>query len=59
MAGAESKRFYLALAVWTCAFLAGAALAYAGVLGASPEAMAFSFVMGLAAIFVFFRPAGG
>ena len=56
MANAETKRFYLALLIWTCAFLLGAALARAGVLNASVAAMAFSFVLGLAAIFVFFRP---
>jgi len=59
MASAESKRFRLALLVWTCAFVAGGTLAYAGVLGARLEAMAFSFVLGLAAIYVFFRPASG
>ena len=57
MANAESKRLYLALAVWAGVFLLGLALARAGVLNASAEYMAVSFVLGLAAIFVFFRPA--
>ena len=58
MADAESKRRYLAVAVWVFVFLAGLALARAGVLNASVEYMAVSFVLGLAAIFVFFRPGG-
>ena len=56
MANAESKRLYLALAVWAGVFLLGLVLARAGVLDAPPESMAVSFVLGLAAIFVFFRP---
>ena len=56
MADAESKHFYLALLVWSGAFLLGLALRYAGVLDAPPEYMAFSFVIGLVAVFVFFRP---
>jgi hypothetical protein len=59
VAGAESKRFYLALAVWVGVFLLGLALARAGVINASAEYMVVSFVLGLAAVFVFFRPAGG
>jgi len=56
VADAESKRFYLALAVWAGVFLLGLALARAGVLDVSAESMAVSFVLGLAAIYVFFRP---
>jgi len=56
MANAESKRLYLAFAVWVGIFLLGLALARAGVLGVSAESMAVSFVLGLVAIFVFFRP---
>jgi hypothetical protein len=56
MAGEEWGRFYLSLLVWCCAFVAGGALTYAGVLEASPSALAFSFVLGLVAVFVFFRP---
>lgn len=56
MADAESRQFYLLLLIWCCAFVAGAALVHAGVLKASPWALAFSFVLGLVAIFVFFRP---
>ena len=56
MANPETKRFYMALVVWTCAFIAGAALARAGLVGTTLEALAFSFILGLLAIFVFFRP---
>ena len=56
MANAESRRLYLALAVWVVVFLLGLGLARAGVLNASVESMAVSFMLGLAAIFVFFRP---
>lgn len=56
MADAESKRFYLALAVWGVFFLLGLGLRWAGVLDAPLESLAVSFVLGLAAIFVFFRP---
>jgi hypothetical protein len=56
VANAESRRLYLALAVWGGVFLLGLGLARAGVLSASAEYMAVSFVLGLAAIFVFFRP---
>ena len=56
MADADSKRFYLALLIWVGAFLLGLALRYAGVHNATVEAMAFSFILGLAAIFAFFRP---
>ena len=59
MANAESKRLYLALAVWGVLFLAGLGLARAGVLAASWESMTVSFVLGLVAIYVFFRPARG
>jgi hypothetical protein len=59
MADANSKRFRLAVAVWVGVFLLGLALARAGVLGASAESMAVSFVLGLVALFVFFRPPGG
>lgn len=59
MASADSKRHYLAAAVWAALFLLGLALARAGVLNASVEYMAVSFVLGLAAIFVFFRPPRG
>ena len=55
MAGDDSKRLYLALAVWVGALIAGLALTRAGVLEATTEAIAFSFVLGLVAIFVFFR----
>jgi hypothetical protein len=54
VANAESKRLYLALAVWVGVFLLG--LARAGVLAASWDSMTVSFVLGLVAIFVFFRP---
>jgi hypothetical protein len=56
VADAESKRFYLALAVWVGVFLLGLALTLAGVLAASLEYVVVSFVLGVAAIFVFFRP---
>ena len=56
MANAESKRLYLALGVWVGVFLLGLALARAGVLAVAPESMAVSFILGVAAIFVFFRP---
>jgi hypothetical protein len=56
VANAESKRLYLGLAVWVGVFLIGLALALAGVLAASIESMVVSFVLGLVAIFVFFRP---
>jgi hypothetical protein len=56
VANAESRRLYLALAVWVVVFLLGLGLARAGVLNASVESMAVSFMLGLAAIFVFFRP---
>jgi hypothetical protein len=59
MANAESKRLYLALSVWVVIFLVGLALVRAGVLDASVEYMAVSFVLGLVAVFVFFRPIGG
>jgi len=56
VANAESKRLYLALAVWVGVFLLGLGLARAGVLNAPWESMTVSFVLGLVAIFVFFRP---
>lgn len=56
MADGELRRFYLALALWVGAFLLGLALNGAGVIRASTEALVFSFVMGLVAVFVFFRP---
>jgi len=56
VANAESKRLYLALAVWVGLFLLGLGLARAGVLNASWESMTVSFALGLVAIFVFFRP---
>ena len=56
MANTESKRHYPALAVWGVLFLAGLALARAGVLAASWESMTVSFVLGLVGILVFFRP---
>lgn len=59
MANAESKRLYLALFVWVVIFLVGLALIGAGVLDASVEYMIVSFVLGLVAVFVFFRPVGG
>jgi hypothetical protein len=59
VADAESKRLYLAFLVWGVLFLAGLWLARAGVLEASWESMTVSFVLGLAAIYVFFRPRGG
>lgn len=59
MANAESKRLYLAFLFWGVLFLAGLALARAGVLGASWESLTVSFVLGLAAIYVFFRPSRG
>jgi hypothetical protein len=59
VANAGSKRLYLALAVWGVIFLLGLGLARAGVLAASVESMAVSFVLGVAAIYVFFRPSGG
>jgi hypothetical protein len=59
LANAESKRLYLALFVWVVIFLVGLALVRAGVLDASVEYMAVSFVLGLVAVFVFFRPVGG
>ncbi len=58
MANAESKRLYLALLVWVVIFLAGLALSRAGILNAAVESMVVSFVLGLVAIFVFFRPGG-
>jgi hypothetical protein len=58
VANAESKRLYLAFLIWVGVFLSGLALARAGVLNVSVESMAVSFVLGLAAIFVFFRPGG-
>jgi hypothetical protein len=59
MADAESRRLYLALLVWVGVFLVGLALARAGVLGATTEYLTVSFVLGLVAIYVFFRPPGG
>jgi len=59
MAERELKRFYLALAFWVVAFLAGLALTSAGVLQASAGALTLSFVLGLFAIYVFFRPPSG
>ena len=59
MANADSKRLYLAAAVWVALFLLGLALSRAGVLNASWESMTVSFVLGLVAIFVFFRPSAG
>ncbi|HEX8351523.1 MAG TPA: hypothetical protein VF611_01260 [Pyrinomonadaceae bacterium] len=59
MANAESRRLYLAFLIWAAVFMLGLALARAGVIGASAESMAVSFVLGLVAIYVFFRPAGG
>jgi hypothetical protein len=56
VANAESKRLYLALAVWAGVFILGLALARAGMLDAPLESLAVSFVLGVAAIFVFFRP---
>ena len=56
MADAESKRLYLALAVWVGVFLLGLTLALAGMLAVPLESMTISFVLGLVAIFVFFRP---
>ena len=58
MAVSDSKRLRLALLIWTAVFLVGLGLARAGVISASAEYMAVSFVIGLAAIFVFFRPPG-
>ena len=59
MADADSKRHYLAAAVWGALFLVGLALARAGVLNASAEYLTVSFVLGLVAIFVFFHPPRG
>jgi len=59
VANADSKRLYLAAAVWVGVFLLGLALSRAGVLKASVEYMVVSFVLGLVAIFVFFRPSAG
>lgn len=59
MASDESKRLYTALAVWVVVFLLGLALARAGVLDASWESMTVSFLLGLVAVFVFFRAPGG
>ena len=56
MANAESKRLYLALAVWVGVFLVGLVLSRAGLLAVPLESMAVSFILGVAAIFVFFRP---
>jgi hypothetical protein len=56
VANAETKRLYLALAVWAGLFALGLGLARAGVLAASAESLAVSFVLGVAAILVFFRP---
>ncbi len=56
MADGEKRRFRLALLLWACAFLAGLALSSAGVVRASAQALAFSFALGVAAIYVFFRP---
>jgi len=56
VANAESKRFHLALAVWGGLFLLGLGLARAGALDVPLESLVVSFVLGLAAIFVFFRP---
>jgi hypothetical protein len=56
VADAESKRLYLALGVWAGLFVLGLALALAGVLAVPLESMLVSFVLGVAAIFVFFRP---
>ena len=59
MADKETKRFYLALLLWVGAFLLGLALTSAGVLRASTGALTLSFVLGVFAIFVFFRPPSG
>lgn len=59
MANAESKRLYTALAVWALVFIVGLGLARAGVLAASWESMTVSFVLGVVAVFVFFRAPGG
>ena len=56
MGDAESKRLYLALAVWAGLFVLGLALALAGVLAVPLESMLVSFVLGVVAVFVFFRP---
>ena len=59
MSNAESNRFYLAFLIWVVVFLVGLALSLAGVLNASVAYMVVSFVLGLVAIYVFFRPHGG
>jgi hypothetical protein len=56
MTNPASKRFYLALLIWTLGSLLVFVLSYAGVLGAGLESWLYTFVLGLLVLVIFFRP---